>query len=126
MKRAVATGYLWSMARIVPVATYLAGTAAAIILLNANSGNGELAVVIWAGASVLLGWGTGRLGLALLAFLAVPLAVPFGFPDHYQYREPMPIWFSAMYLALPSACLIFASALMKQVVASRQNRQVSP
>jgi hypothetical protein len=37
---------------------------------------------------VLLGWGTGRLSLALLAFLAIP----FGYPDDYQYSEPLPIW----------------------------------
>lgn len=83
------------MNRIALVATYLAGAAAAVILLNANSGDGELAIPIWAVASVLLGWGTGQLGFAFLAFLAVPFAVPFGYPDHYQYSEPLPIWWSA-------------------------------
>lgn len=77
-------------------------------------------IVIWAVASVLLGWGTGQLGFAFLALLAIPFAVPFGYPDHYQYSEPMPIWWSAMFYAFISTCLIFASALIKHVVKARR------
>lgn len=113
------------MARIAFVVIYLAGAATAVILLNANSGDGELAIVIWAAASVLLGWGTGRLGFALLALLVVPFAVPFGYPDNYQYSEPMPIWWSAMICAFVSACLIFASALIKNIVEARRRQQPS-
>jgi hypothetical protein len=105
--------------------TYLAGVVAAVILLNANSGDTELALVIWAVASVLLGWGTGQLGFALLALLAIPFAVPFGNPDHYQFSEPLPIWWAAMFYAPFSACLIFASALIKNVVDARRHRQAS-
>jgi hypothetical protein len=97
--------------------TYLTGAAVAVILLNANNGSGdELAIVIWAAASLLLGWGTGQLGFAFLALLAIPFAVPFGNPDHYQYSEPLPIWWSAMMCSFVSACLIFASALIRTVV----------
>lgn len=104
------------MTRIALVVTYLAGAAAAVILLNANGGDGELAIVIWAAASVLLGWGTGQLGFVFFALLAIPFTVPFGYPDHYQDSEPMPIWLSAMLYAFISACLIFAGALIKNVV----------
>jgi hypothetical protein len=113
------------MTRIVFIATYLACAAAAVILLNANSGDGELAIVIWAAASVLLGWSTGQLGFAFLALLAIPFAVPFGYPDHYQYSEPVPIWWTAMFCALVSACLIFASALIRNVVKARRRQQAS-
>jgi len=113
------------MTRNAFILTYLAGAAAAIILLNANTGDGELAVVIWAVTSVLLGWGTGRLGFALIAVLAIPFAVPFGYPDHYQYSEPLPIWWSAMYYAFISACLIFASALIKNVFDERRHQRTS-
>jgi hypothetical protein len=113
------------MTRIAFIVTYLAGAAGAVVLLNANSGNGELAIAIWAIASVLLGWGTGQLGFAFLAFLAIPFAVPFGNPDHYQYSEPSPIWWSAMACAFISACLIFASALIKSVVEARRHEQAS-
>lgn len=118
-QRPLLRGTNGQMTRFALTVTYLAGAAAAVILLNANSGNGELAIVIWAVASVLLGWGTGQLGFAALAFLAIPFAVPFGYPDHYQYSEPMPIWWSAMFCALISSCLIIASALIKNVVDAR-------
>jgi len=113
------------MIRIVFIATYLAGAAAAVILLNANRGDGEVAIVIWAVVSLLLGWGTGRLRFTFLALLAIPFAVPFGYPDHYQYSEPLPIWWSAMFCAFISACLIFASALIRNVVGARGGRQAS-
>jgi hypothetical protein len=113
------------MTRIAFVGAYLVGAAAAVILLNANSGDGELAIVIWAVASLLLGWGTGQLGFAFLVLLAIPFAIPFGYPDHYEYSEPMPIWWSAMFCALISACLIFASALIKNVVEARRHQQIS-
>lgn len=76
------------MPRIALIVTYLTGAAAAVILLDANSGDGGLAIVIWTLASVLLGLGTGQLGFALLALLAIPFAVPFGYPSHYQYSDP--------------------------------------
>ncbi len=113
------------MTRIAFVVTYLVGAAAAVILLNANSENGGLAIVIWAVASVLLGLGTGQIGFALLAFLAIPFAVPFGYPDHYEYSEPAPISWSAMFYAFISSCLIFASALIKDVVEARRHQQAS-
>lgn len=113
------------MTRIAFIVVYLAGAAAAVILFNANTGDGELAVVIWAVASVLLGWGTGQLAFALLALLAIPFAVPFGYPDHYQFSEPMPIWWSAAFCALFSAGLIFLSALMKLIVEARRRQRVS-
>lgn len=92
---------------------------------NVDRAQGELAIVIWAVASVLLGWGTGQLGFAFLALLAIPFAIPFGYPDHYQYSEPMPIWWSAMFCAFISACLILASALIKNVVEARRHQQAS-
>ena len=113
------------MARIAFVLTYLAGAAAAVILLNANTGDGELAIVIWAITSVLLGGGTGTLGFALLAFLAIPFAVPFGYPDNYQFSEPMPIWWSAAFCALFSAGLILLSALMRLIVEARRHQRAS-
>lgn len=113
------------MTRIVLVVTYLAGTAAAVILLNANSGDSGWGIGIWAVASVSVGWGTGQLSFAFLPLLAIPFAVPFGYPDHYQYSEPMPIWWSVMFGALISTCLIFASALIKNVFEDRRQRQTS-
>ncbi len=110
------------MARIAFLAIYLTGTATAVVLLNANTGAGELAIAIWAIASVLLGWGTGQVAFALLAFLAIPFAIPFGYPDHYQFSEPMPIWWSVAVCAFFSAGLILLGAVMKLIVAARRRR----
>lgn len=114
------------MTRIAFIVIYLAGAAAAVVLLNANTGDGEWAVAIWAVASVLLGLGTGQPGFALLAFLAIPFAVPFGFPDDYQFSEPNPIWWSATVLAFLSAGLIFFVALMRRIAELRRRRPAPP
>lgn len=108
------------MTRIAFIVTYLVGAATAVVLLNANTGDGELAIVIWVIVSALLGWGTGQLAFALLAFLVIPFAVPFGYPDHYQFSEPMPIWWSVAVCAFFSAGLILLSALMKLIVEARR------
>jgi hypothetical protein len=114
------------MTRIALILAYLAGAAAAVILLNANDGDAELAIVIWAVASVLLGCGTGRLGFALLAFLAIPFAIPFGYPDHYQYSEPLPIWWYTAFCASASAGLIFLAALTKRLIEAYRRQRTSP
>ena len=108
------------MTRIAFIVTYLAGTAAAIILLNASSGDGELAIAIWVIASALLGWGTGQLAFALLAFLAIPFAVPFGYPDHYQYSEPLPIWWFVAICAFFSAVLVSIVAVIRRIVEAQR------
>jgi hypothetical protein len=111
--------------RIVSVAAYLAGATASILLINANGGDGALAVAIWMVASVLLGWGTGQPALALLAFLAIPFAVPFGYPDHYEFSEPLPIWWSAAFCAPFSAALIAVAALVRRIVEARRRLRES-
>jgi hypothetical protein len=112
--------------RIAYIVAYLAGAAAAVVLLDANIGDGEWAVAIWAIASVILGLGTGRPGFALLAFLAIPFAVPFGYPDNYQFSEPNPIWWSAAVLAFFSAGLIFFVALLRRIAELRRRRPAPP
>jgi hypothetical protein len=62
--------------------------------------------------------------LSLLAFLAVPLAVPFGYPDHYQYSEPLPICWSVAIYSFFSAGLIFSAALVRLIAEKRRRRRV--
>jgi hypothetical protein len=113
------------MTRIALVVTYLAGAAVAVVLFDANSGDGKLALVIWAVASVLLGWGTGQLSFALLALLAIPFAVPFGYPNNYQYSEPLPIWWGVMFCAFVSTGLIFLTALIRRIVEIHRRQRTS-
>lgn len=115
------------MARIAFIMVYLAAAAAAVILFNANIGAGEWAIAIWAIASVLLGWGTGQPILAPLALLAIPFAIPFGYPDNYQYSEPLPIWWGVAICTFFSAGLIFLAALVKRTSDLRRHgRDPSP
>ena len=113
------------MVRLAFVVAYLAGAALAVVLLNANSGGEEVAVAVWAVVSVALGLGGGRLDFALLAFLAIPFAVPFGYPDHYQYSEPLPIWWSVAVCAFFSAGLIFLTALVRRSVELHRRQRPS-
>jgi hypothetical protein len=113
------------VARIAFIVVYLASATAAVVLFNANIGHSGLAIAIWAVASVLLGLGTGQLGFALLAFLAIPFAVPFGYPDHYEYSEPLPIWWGVAIYACFSAGLIFLGAVIKNIVELRRRRPTS-
>lgn len=113
------------MTRIAFVVTYLA-SAAAVVLLNANTGNDLLPVAIWAVASGLLGWGTGQPAFALLAFLAIPFSVPFGLPDHAPSHDPLPVWTSAMYGAFCSSGLIFCTVLIRRFIEIHRRQHPSP
>jgi len=113
------------MLRVACILTYLIGAAAAVILLDSNTGAGEAAIAIWAAASILVGWGTGRPVLAVLAFLAVPFAIPFGYPNAYAYSEPIPIWWSVAVLSFFSAGVILLAAFAKHVVELRSGRRSS-
>ena len=114
------------MIRFAYVLAYLAAMAAAVILMDANDRGGNAAIVVWGIASIALGLGTGQLAVSLLAFLAIPFAVPFGYPNDYQYSEPLPIWWGATICAFFSAGLIFVAALAKLIVETRRRERPSP
>jgi hypothetical protein len=111
------------MPRIAFISAYLVSMAAAVVLLNANVGTVELALAVWAIVSVLLGWGTGQMFFALLAFVAIPFAVPFGYPDNYEFSEPLPIWWDAAICSLLSAGLILIGAIVRLVVNAKKPRR---
>jgi hypothetical protein len=108
------------MIRSVYVVVYLLALAVAVILLNANDGHGTLGLIAWGVASVALGLGTGRIAFSLLAFLAIPFAVPFGYPNDYEFSEPLPIWWGVAITAFFSAGLIFLAALVRLIAEKRR------
>jgi hypothetical protein len=64
---------------LVLIALYVAAAVVWIVVVNADQGNEGLAAVLAvAAASVLLGWGTGSGWAAVVAWVMVPLALPFG------------------------------------------------
>ncbi|HEU4738880.1 MAG TPA: hypothetical protein VFS54_07345 [Solirubrobacterales bacterium] len=113
------------MVRLAFVLAYLAAMAIAVILFDAGSGQEGWGLVIWAIGSVALGLGTGQFGFALLAFLAIPFAVPFGYPNHYEFSEPLPIWWSVTFVSVFSAGLILLAALAMRIIEVRRKRRPS-
>jgi hypothetical protein len=105
--------------RIAFMVIYLAAVATAVLLLNADWGNGEAAIALLGIASLFLGLGTGRPSWALLAFLALPFAVPFGVTNEHLGGEPPYVWWFAVYWAIGSALLIVGSAVIRMVVEDR-------
>jgi hypothetical protein len=81
-----------------------------------DQGGAAFGIVAWGIASIALGLGTGQIAWSLLAFLAIPLAVPFGYPNDYEYSEPLPIWWGVAICAFFSAGLIFLAALAGPIV----------
>jgi hypothetical protein len=108
------------MLRVAFILTYLLAAAAAVLLLEGNTGKGELAIAIWAVASILLGWGTGQPVLAVLAFVVVPFAIPLGYPNDYAYSEPLPIWWWVAVLSAFSAGVILLAAFARRIFELRR------
>ncbi len=71
---------------------------AALALLNASDRNYEEATVLWGVATVAFGFVARDFRFALLSFVAIPVAVGFGYPEEFIGGEPAPIWwFGAMF-----------------------------
>lgn len=98
------------------IGIYLATAATVVVLFDGNTWVGAIGLVLWAIASVLLGWGTGQVAFALLALLPIVFAVPFGYPNNYEFSEPLPIWWSVAICAFFSSILITLGAVAKLIV----------
>jgi len=109
------------MARIALVAIYLTGTVVAVFSMEADGGGswGEICLVV----SVLLGAGTGDFRFAPLSLLAIPIAIPFGYPDDVAADPVFPVWVAAMYFAVFSSTLIMVAAFARQGIESRLRRR---
>lgn len=113
-----------TVGRIALIIAYLIGMVVAVFMLNAD-GSSESAFAIWMAASVLLGWGTGNPMFAILPFLAIPLAIPFGIPDDPASRSADPVFpvaLGAAYYALFSGMLIVLFAMARRKLGPRLRR----
>lgn len=116
------------MIRLAFVLVYLVAMVVTVISVDAESSSelGGWAALIWGVASVALGLGTGRFSFALLAFLAIPIAVPLGIPDDPEWREPLPTVFYTVFLSLYSAGLTLVAALANRIVRLYRERRKAP
>lgn len=86
---------------------YVAVLVGVVILANAGVGG---ALVVWSATSLGLGWLTRRPWSALLPFLAVAIAVPFGYPDESNGGDPLILWAGALVAAPVQAAFVAAGA----------------
>ena len=84
---------------------YVAVMLGAITLIDNGMGAGGS--LVWATGSLCVGWVTRWPWLALLPFLAIPIAAPFGYPDEWVGRTPLPLWFALLWnVPIQSAILL--------------------
>lgn len=109
------------MARIALVAIYVIGTVVAVFSMEADGGGswGEICLIV----SVLIGAGTGDFRFAPLSLLAIPIAIPFGYPDDVAGDPVFPVWVAAMYFTVVSATVIMLAVFARQAVESRLRRR---
>jgi uncharacterized membrane protein len=109
------------MIRIALIVTYLIGMVVAIVLMDSD-GDGWWGT-IWMAVSVLLGAGTGEFRFALLSFLAIPIAIPFGLPADTQADPVFPVWVYAASFASFFSVLTLLAALVRRIVDARLQRR---
>lgn len=76
------------------------------VVALADAGN-DLALPLWLATALCLGWITRSPWSVLLPFLAIPIAVPFGYPEDYPGHDPLPLWFGVL-MGAPLQALVVA------------------
>ena len=76
------------------------------VLLMADAGISK-AYLVWEAASLGVGWVSRYPWSVLLPFLAIPIAVPFGYPDGSTGGDPLPLWSEVLLAASVQAPIVF-------------------
>lgn len=105
--------------RTAPVvaALYLGVVAGVMALFNAGFADAQF---MWLAASFILGWSTGNRWLALLPFLAVPIAMPFGYANTSMQGDPMTIWAEVAFWAPVHALIVLVGSWTRGVYDRRR------
>lgn len=77
------------------------------VVVMFNAGISE-ALFAWTAASFCLGWIARYSWSALLPLLAIPIAVPFGYPDRWTGGDPLVLWAELLLAAPIQAAVVFA------------------
>ena len=92
------------------VGVYVLAAVTALVIVNADQGDAPAAAGIVATSAVALGWGTASGWGAVVAWLLVPLALPFGDANQFSGGDGTdPVVLLAAALAAMSTVLILAS-----------------
>jgi hypothetical protein len=79
------------------VIAYIASLVGVVVMADAGLSK---AFLVWEAASFGVGWISRYPRSVLLPFLAIPIAVPFGYPDRWTGGDPLLLW-SEVLLAAP-------------------------
>jgi hypothetical protein len=77
------------------------------VVVMADAGISE-ALFVWLAASFCVGWISRYPWSVLLPFLAIPIAVPFGYPDRWTGGDPLLLWSEVLLAAPIQAAIVFA------------------
>ena len=91
--------------------------------LNADTANWHAALPALLVGSAVVGAITRDPAAASLALLAIPIAVPFGDPEHFMGEENFPVWWIAVGYLGPSAAAIAGTAVGIRWLAARSQRR---
>ena len=93
------------------VCLYIAAAVAALVVVNGDQNNLPVAAGVVAAASLALGWGTGSGWGVVLAWLLIPLALPFGDTNRFTGGDGTDaVVLLALAAAAVSTVLILAAA----------------
>jgi len=76
------------------------------VLVMADAGIGK-AYLVWEAASFCVGWVSRYPPSALLPFLAIPIAVPFGYPESRTGGDHLLLWSEVLLAAPVQAPIVF-------------------
>jgi hypothetical protein len=69
--------------RVAIVGIYVAILVGMVVAVNADAAHGDVVLLVWSVASLLLGWTSRRPLVIVLPLLAIPLSVPFGTSEEW-------------------------------------------
>jgi hypothetical protein len=102
-------------------AVYVATLLGSVLVYNADAENNWPAFALAAAGSIAFGWIADRPGLAVLAVVAVPFSLPFGYADEYLGSDAPRVWWFGVAVAVISAALIVASAWTRRLTERGRN-----
>lgn len=90
---------------------YVAAMLVAFAIVNENADNSEPAMVIWGAVTVVCGWFARSFLFALLAVLAIPLSLPFGYAEEWLGSDaPLVLYFAFFYGVLSGVAIVLLVA----------------
>ncbi len=109
--------------RVAIIGTYVAILLGMVVAVNADAANGNTALLVWSVASLVLGWTIRHPLTMILPFLAIPIAVPFGYAEEWQGSDA-PLLYLGMAFQAPFQALVVSLGLGGRVFFERVRARI--